>query len=270
MCGVTAIDFDAHPAFEGLSPRVRGHPPPAHRRLTQWRSIPACAGSPTVSRSTTVAMRVYPRVCGVTSSAQAVNALARGLSPRVRGHHQDLSGWVLKDRSIPACAGSPLLACCRSDWSSVYPRVCGVTSIWAASHVCSSGLSPRVRGHLCLCWTQGGVHRSIPACAGSPRSRRALWAAHEVYPRVCGVTPASCIYRAPYLGLSPRVRGHPPRLFASVARIRSIPACAGSPHLRYGHDRDLEVYPRVCGVTRRSDAHRKTPRGLSPRVRGHR
>ena len=71
-------------------------------------------------------------------------------------------------------------------------------------------------------------------------------------------------------GLSPRVRGNHRSEAERKNPQRSIPACAGEPPSR---DRGLdgtEVYPRVCGGTRRQTARKNRKKGLSPRVRGNR
>ena len=91
-----------------------------------------------------------------------------GLSPRVRGNlgrnhrAQRLGG------SIPACAGEPCGSSEGKEMPTVYPRVCGGTSIEYAGLIAKQGLSPRVRGNhnadaIALNW-----QRSIPACAGEP------------------------------------------------------------------------------------------------------
>ena len=97
----------------------------------------------------------------------------------------------------------------------VYPRVCGGTDVGPAR--------PSSRHYL----------RSIPACAGEPRSiKRAEDRVRSVYPRVCGGTASTCAY-----GLS-----------------------ISEP-----------VYPRVCGGTLRTSLTRfeLNQTGLSPRVRGN-
>ena len=53
----------------GLSPRVRGNQYPALPGKVSWRSIPACAGEPFTSTRRQAGNRVYPRVCGGTSTS---------------------------------------------------------------------------------------------------------------------------------------------------------------------------------------------------------
>ena len=91
--------------------------------------------------------KVYPRVCGGTTSATLSRNNDVGLSPRVRGNHSpiDMSGRPL--RSIPACAGEPSYQAPRYEQGPVYPRVCGGTGTCHRRPSYLGGLSPRVRGN---------------------------------------------------------------------------------------------------------------------------
>ena len=90
----------------------------------------------------------------------------------------------------------------------------------------------------------------------------------EVYPRVCG--GATVIRRGTNYdyGLSPRVRGSRRDTDRVKTGTRSIPACAGEPHLNEGAPDRVEVYPRVCGGAPPRRAGSSFTQGLSPRVRG--
>ena len=143
------------------------------------RSIPrVCGGTASVkTRSTLPILRSIPACAGEPRSLEVkLQWGARGLSPRVRGNqHNHEVLWAIRllavyprvcggtvphtnplcsmlQRSIPACAGEPLLDTgignIGRDW--VYPRVCGGTSI-------SLAIALPV------------LIRSIPACAGEPR-----------------------------------------------------------------------------------------------------
>ena len=70
-------------------------------------------------------------------------------------------------------------------------------------------------------------------------------------------------------GLSPRVRGNLRLSATETGDPRSIPACAGEPHVRTESERVHEVYPRVCGGTLVFGGTDKSYKGLSPRVRGN-
>ena len=271
--------------YRGLSPRVRGNLvnlPILRRNL---RSIPACAGEPSNSH------RVYPRVCGGTSSAHkpAQADDNRRSIPACAGEPRGLSPG-----SIPACAGEPGRLY-RPAIIRVYPRVCGGTGPQSLR----SGSIPACAGEP-LMVSRG----SIPACAGEPHSRGHhrcagnLSGNSRVYPRVCGGTMSG-----PDLTVYPRVSGRfrcrdsrvYPRVCGGtrVAHWRprvcggtrghprcagdegSIPACAGEPG-GSSTGSDGRVYPRVCGGTAEgtcSQAIRVYPgeliEGLSPRVRGN-
>ena len=86
---------------------------------------------------------------------------------------------------------------------------------------------------------------------------------------MCGGTGHRCGERLHYHGLSPRVRGNPATRGVSDRLLGSIPACAGEPSGHPGRRRRREVYPRVCGGTRRRQNQRGRFGGLSPRVRGN-
>ena len=131
------------------------------------------------------------------------------------------------------------------------------------------GLSPRVRGNPGVPALRQAARRSIPACAGEPRTPAAPGKQQKVYPRVCGGTQAPDSTRAAADGLSPRVRGNPARPRPAWTSTGSIPACAGEPVLLTWQLPDARVYPRVCGGTLRRPGRCGRQRGLSPRVRGN-
>ena len=131
------------------------------------------------------------------------------------------------------------------------------------------GLSPRVRGNQPDVTQRGPISRSIPACAGEPNSLFFYPKITRVYPRVCGGTPRGWAYGRRLLGLSPRVRGNPGASALNAHAVRSIPACAGEPHVRGPVQRPAPVYPRVCGGTHEAVVVANRAAGLSPRVRGN-
>ena len=147
--------------------------------------------------------------------------------------------------------------------------MCGGTTVAGGVAVRRAGLSPRVRGNRAQPHRLGDLSRSIPACAGEPRTSGIAGRADRVYPRVCGGTPFSFLFLLSAVGLSPRVRGN--RLCTPVRwrRIGSIPACAGEPEALKSTPRPLTVYPRVCGGTAADILTDVAKQGLSPRVRGN-
>ena len=151
----------------------------------------------------------------------------------------------------------------------VYPRVCGGTPYTARRVGSAVGLSPRVRGNLLHFQNAADDFRSIPACAGEPKSTLTERAVERVYPRVCGGTADAAWLRPHMWGLSPRVRGN--RHFGPLKAhtYRSIPACAGEPRAAALPGGPEQVYPRVCGGTGGRAIGVNHDQGLSPRVRGN-
>ena len=173
-------------------------------------------------------------------------------------------------RSIPACAGEPLILHITGRGSQVYPRVCGGTFAGVPDVGNAAGLSPRVRGNPAALANGGNQPGSIPACAGEPVRSRGSGDAGRVYPRVCGGTGGGSFRRPGCGGLSPRVRGNPNPHLLRCPLLRSIPACAGEPDGLGRTDSHVRVYPRVCGGTRSGGLGLIAGEGLSPRVRGNR
>ena len=208
-------------------------------------------------------------MCGGTAFSSGEVTIIQGLSPRVRGNRQEGDPEAVLVGSIPACAGEPSRGWARWLQSAVYPRVCGGTCAALSAGGNLWGLSPRVRGNLRRLPVHPHQHGSIPACAGEPSRARGRRAAIRVYPRVCGGTGAGPSPPADNHGLSPRVRGNRCLRVADRAIDGSIPACAGEPRGHRSGSPRHGVYPRVCGGTSKSTRETRSPRGLSPRVRGN-
>ena len=172
-------------------------------------------------------------------------------------------------RSIPACAGEPPPHTRWRPAGWVYPRVCGGTAGQFGVRRAGNGLSPRVRGNPDARPAGGYPLGSIPACAGEPSRWTGIRRRGRVYPRVCGGTDKIPLAHHLDKGLSPRVRGNPPRTMKELISRRSIPACAGEPQPDVGRRQCHPVYPRVCGGTPRTLRTAPCCPGLSPRVRGN-
>ena len=249
VCGGTCPNALTGRSPYGLSPRVRGNLPRRVSQLRRQRSIPACAGEPSLWRKDGVAVKVYPRVCGGTKADVNKTAAVEGLSPRVRGNLAKPLRKVGRVRSIPACAGEPRAKPPFPGSTQVYPRVCGGTCNDQLRVEQRIGLSPRVRGNLFGRYEQAAGPGSIPACAGEPASPTDRSFRPAVYPRVCGGTIAAVLSCRNVTGLSPRVRGNHEARYADHGSAGSIPACAGEPRRVFVCRGALEVYPRVCGGT---------------------
>ncbi len=110
---------------QGLSPRVRGSRGMTKQIIDKIRSIPACAGEPWCPPCRFAYVKVYPRVCGGAEQRGCPPTYSTGLSPRVRGSPTTSSSASARTRSIPACAGEPVVPCPPARLDRVYPRVCG-------------------------------------------------------------------------------------------------------------------------------------------------
>ena len=249
VCGGTGHDARVEGDGDGLSPRVRGNQGPTASSIAPSGSIPACAGEPLCVPQRQADERVYPRVCGGTSLTRVPSGRRRGLSPRVRGNPLTPRDCLRIVRSIPACAGEPPAAGASAPPEWVYPRVCGGTPRLDGGVKTPHGLSPRVRGNPSWYSTSVTSQRSIPACAGEPRGSLSEARRSGVYPRVCGGTVGAGKRAEQRHGLSPRVRGNPPRCRPWPPWTRSIPACAGEPIGERRRRSKPAVYPRVCGGT---------------------
>ena len=109
---------------------------------------------------------------------------------------------------------------------------------------------------------------SIPACAGEPGVGVGSGFPSGVYPRVCGGTNPPGFGIRTGRGLSPRVRGNPLLMAASIIVLRSIPACAGEPGVNGEGRRRRRVYPRVCGGTIGLTGFINDPNGSIPACAG--
>ena len=215
---------------KGLSPRVQGNCGSSDTNTEKGRSIPACAGEPPDGPASASGGTVYPRVCGGTWRSEPSTMWVYGLSPRVLGNRFAVLNRLPGFGSIPACAGEPAARPSPGTARWVYPRVCGGTTSRRSSEDIAYGLSPRVRGNQRRVAHFDAIRRSIPACAGEPRSGRYLGREMPVYPRVCGGTGLMATVTKNISGLSPRVRGNPDLHFLGSCHSGSIPA--ESPRVR--------------------------------------
>ena len=188
VCGGTHLSCWRCCPGQGLSPRVRGNRGISAAIWTRGRSIPACAGEPSLRMSSPPLFPVYPRVCGGTVKQQRSPRRLSGLSPRVRGNPVNSLAHAAGVGSIPACAGEPGALCASFRNARVYPRVCGGTPGDYLCRIHRQGLSPRVRGNPAAGEADLAFCGSIPACAGEPRKTAAGVDVGRVYPRVCGGT----------------------------------------------------------------------------------
>ena len=209
MYGETLARHFAGSQVYGLSPHVRGNPCRLCLSLSESGSIPACTGKPVNASSGSPSGRVYPRMYGETSRADARGAAGNGLSPHVRGNPYSSPASHGAPGSIPACTGKPAAGGAVGRAAGVYPRMYGETMAQRSVAGTRQGLSPHVRGNLVQLVDQTYRRRSIPACTGKPVRLGYLRQPPEVYPRMYGETRLCGCAGTVSAGLSPHVRGNP-------------------------------------------------------------
>ena len=268
VCGGAARFCSAASACRGPSPRVRGSPAPARRRLAPAGTIPACAGEPSTMGARRRSGRDHPRVCGGAYARRVPTYMAEGPSPRVRGSRRSRLGIGAGRGTIPACAGEPYRRQTNPLAIGDHPRVCGGAAITSAWLMTFRGPSPRVRGSLGLVAKVRQAEGTIPACAGEPCPLRISRGARRDHPRVCGGAEAGVTLIRDGRGPSPRVRGSLGGGLKRGVDVGTIPACAGEPRCRRPSARAAGDHPRVCGGARRQADCARLVAGPSPRVRG--
>ena len=169
------MQADADRLLDGLSPRVQGNLLRCFRVHRPRRSIPACAGEPSLNSRAAIASEVYPRVCRGTTNWSSDLTAASGLSPRVQGNRRLALSYYNGIGSIPACAGEPGERKGGIWQDRVYPRVCRGTATPVPAVRRVEGLSPRVQGNPTPSPSRPRTRRSIPACAGEPTSTSTNW-----------------------------------------------------------------------------------------------
>ena len=167
-CGGTVSSVQLVSVDSGLSPRLRGNLLAARCSRCTGGSIPAPAGEPVRASVVGPYPEVYPRACGGTAYRELDICLAAGLSPRLRGNHDQTRNGASPARSIPAPAGEPHVHVASVALVTVYPRACGGTAQARYRHNCPTGLSPRLRGNRAAGCGRLCARRSIPAPAGEP------------------------------------------------------------------------------------------------------
>ena len=192
----------------GSSPRWRGARGKATRRGYGDRIIPALAGSTQVRGADEFSSADHPRVGGEHRGHWLSVVTTRGSSPRWRGARRAVVRLGMRERIIPALAGSTRSPCRAVVALTDHPRVGG-------EHVC---------GHV----TTAKGKRIIPALAGSTVFPARLAMPTTDHPRVGGEHLRAAASMRLFSGSSPRWRGarYGRRVIGCNRRI--IPALAGS------------------------------------------
>ena len=178
---------------------------------SQGRIIPADAGSTSDMLSPCLPCRDHPRGCGEHGFIDSHIQHTEGSSPRMRGAPKEQAQTLLRERIIPADAGSTWHLQIAYEPHPDHPRGCGEHGWELLRRNCHSGSSPRMRGALSQNVPVVTDRRIIPADAGStsgwPNSARI----RQDHPRGCGEHGHSSLSRLSPWGSSPRMRGARPR-----------------------------------------------------------
>ena len=195
----------------GLSPCVRGNLFGAIPIAPSMGSIPVRTGEPCLPSGRLRSCMVYPRAYGGTIPRGYDSGPVVGLSPCVRGNRHDIYLHRAEFGSIPVRTGEPLVGRIRSPSCEVYPRAYGGTIFTIGMTISLIGLSPCVRGNLPIVKIIVTLIRSIPVRTGEPGINTSLKVIIKVYPRAYGGTVQPSLKNLGEMGLSPCVRGNPPR-----------------------------------------------------------
>ena len=149
-----------------------------------------------------------------------------------------------------------------------HPRVCGEHPTHVRRSQGRTGSSPRLRGARCSGRCRCICGRIIPASAGSTLTRSIRLAIARDHPRVCGEHGVTWYNIPSGAGSSPRLRGARTDGHVEGAKVRIIPASAGSTCAAYGAVHVCTDHPRVCGEHEGYPGVSGHTDGSSPRLRG--
>ena len=226
-CGANPTPIRPIIAGVGSSPRMRGKPRRRGRHALRGRIIPAHAGQTSSTYTESSWITDHPRACGANPQIFTDKEYMIGSSPRMRGKLRPVTARPSRIRIIPAHAGQTVSAVAQHNTLPDHPRACGANDHKRATHVCSSGSSPRMRGK-----RAGGKHdgrrvRIIPAHAGQTKSKRVRAFSMPDHPRACGANRPLDFNLKSERGSSPRMRGKLFCVFVLCFSLRIIPAHAG-------------------------------------------
>ena len=192
----------------GSSPHTRGAHSPAVCRRSNWRIIPAYAGSTATRRIAGSEWEDHPRIRGEHVRGVCSALSHCGSSPHTRGAQMRVKAEDYESGIIPAYAGSTL-AEARSDRRQ-------------------GGSSPHTRGAPDESVYLAQRPRIIPAYAGSTIARSSVHWASADHPRIRGEHASTHSSDCGSRGSSPHTRGALLARLMSMVRSRIIPAYAGS------------------------------------------
>ena len=133
---------------QGSSPHARGAPGRHARCLHAGRIIPACAGSTTDCRNCLHFTEDHPRMRGEHPLRRGGGVRHWGSSPHARGAPRGAQVRQLRERIIPACAGSTIVSKSVTPTDQDHPRMRGEHDRPVQMKETREGSSPHARGAL--------------------------------------------------------------------------------------------------------------------------
>ena len=256
--------------FWGSSPHTRGAPRSTRRHPRRGGIIPAYAGSTSVLSVELIRYPDHPRIRGEHEGLGRWSLRDTGSSPHTRGAHLNANSKINRHGIIPAYAGSTVKNGTFSTGIWDHPRIRGEHSPRWRPRRTQSGSSPHTRGAPKSTRPKTTSPRIIPAYAGSTLYRRRLHRARQDHPRIRGEHSGAALSFWRRKGSSPHTRGAQPRESPGGLSHRIIPAYAGSTSVAVGSCPRSWDHPRIRGehiTVARNDGSQK---GSSPHTRGAR
>ena len=171
------------------------------------RFIPAFAGTTRRRLEVLRAAAVHPRVRGDHAPSPSPSLDGPGSSPRSRGPREAAEVVLVRERFIPAFAGTTGLTIHRLGFVPVHPRVRGDHHPGHTSASAPGGSSPRSRGPPDPAGAEARNDRFIPAFAGTTFGGDHRRRNSPVHPRVRGDHGKVLDVSPTAVGSSPRSRG---------------------------------------------------------------
>ena len=234
----------------GSSPHTRGAPSSSHTFVPHSGIIPAYAGSTASRKRGKPESSDHPRIRGEHLSGLYTGDGQFGSSPHTRGARQTSPEHGLRQRIIPAYAGStarrPVLWGARGD----HPRIRG-------EHKCGSRLKTTKPG-------------SSPHTRGAHHDRDIVQGCDGIIPAYAGSTAAAGVPSMTACGSSPHTRGALGAGGAPAGVAGIIPAYAGSTDATYPFGLWYPDHPRIRGEHAGLWVPSGDAEGSSPHTRGAR
>ena len=253
---------------EGSSPHTRGalrHSPRTDRRQ---RIIPAYAGSTSVDCPPTVAPADHPRIRGEHELKAYINRMRAGSSPHTRGAPSADVERVVRERIIPAYAGSTSPPGLPPEPSPDHPRIRGEHFQTFMADIAERGSSPHTRGARRHGHSAGRRQWIIPAYAGSTRGLTRDRRHRADHPRIRGEHVTAEWRPRTESGSSPHTRGARRSENRVGGHQRIIPAYAGSTQDGFTYMPEAGDHPRIRGEHHRLGCAGDFGQGSSPHTRG--